>query len=473
MLWLISNYEPDCLYAVILTDEHLRSGVVKDLVKLLPWYKRTAQMESILARHLVSIIRSGFERSYLIKQLGSLDIPAEAAGDFLRTFEERGACHFGEPRYLYSQVVNTAKYTKGVVVQGRYLESKVVISETLSQCLQLLKGGMLKEKYLQALEEYLGSYEYAEKACRTLAQLGLVLSSDSSQPTTIDYGPQRWNLDIVSDGKLLDAEAWEQRLNFLQESFKAFYFQSRYLFSDAPLQLWGDFGIVALEDSNEYFWHLSFKLQKFYNQIPVNLILSASFPQIDWEQFRLRLPTLFKWNLTADLRLDGEQVVEELIQYVSNQGLSKDVVITLLVGRNLPSNIVLLSERANLKLYSSDCTETSIKLPFPINLSHANRQSLKPHHGRDGCGALLSLHIDGQGRVKSCPLEGGLHLGQLEDGARQIERKRQDLKIKYMGACHFGTNPAIAGEAGDTDGLVRTSGDTVAGQWTARKFICP
>jgi hypothetical protein len=205
----------------------------------------------------------------------------------------------------------------------------------------------------------------------------------------------------------------------------------------------------------------------------VNLILSASFPQIDWEQFRLRLPTLFKWNLTADLRLDGEQIVEELIQYVNNQGLSKDVVITLLVGRDLPPNIVLLSERANLKLYSSDCTETSIKPPLPVNLSHSIHQSLKSHHGRNGCGALLSLHIDGQGRVKSCPLEGGLHLGQLEDGARQIEQKRQDLKIKYMGACHFGTNPAIAEEANEIDGLVRTGGETVAGQWPPRKFSCP
>lgn len=100
MQWLISNREPEALCAPVLDEAALRAGVVKELVKLLPWYKRMPHTEVILASPLSDIARSGFERSFILKQMEGLDIPAEAAEWFLRALEDQGFGRFGEPRYF-------------------------------------------------------------------------------------------------------------------------------------------------------------------------------------------------------------------------------------------------------------------------------------------------------------------------------------------------------------------------------------
>src|SRR5260370_39986643 len=102
MQWLISNAEPDALNAPILSEELLQAGIVREILEQLPWYKKTRGMEVMLAGHLIGIIRSGFERSFVVSEMESLDMPPPTASRFLELLEARGRCHFREPRHFYN-----------------------------------------------------------------------------------------------------------------------------------------------------------------------------------------------------------------------------------------------------------------------------------------------------------------------------------------------------------------------------------
>src|SRR5689334_9595958 len=230
MQWLISNEVPERLYVAILTEEKLRSGVVKELLNALPWYKKTPNMEALLAWALLPILRSGFERSFIIKQMGRLDISADAAEKLLRLLVDCGACHFGEPRLFHSALEYALPHDNGVIVYSRYSKSKLFISKVLYEALLLLDTSKTKDAYYHALEEQLGSKERAAKAFSSLAQQGLLLSCDSSEISGNGHGPLRISFEMNHDEGLLNDVEWDKRREFTEETFRSFYFQSRNLF---------------------------------------------------------------------------------------------------------------------------------------------------------------------------------------------------------------------------------------------------
>lgn len=448
MQWLISNKESEGLHVPILDEQSLRSGIVRELIKLLPWFKRTPHMEVMLGSSLATFLRSGFERTFVIEQMESLDIPADVSERFLHMLEEQDICHFGQARYFYSQVLQAAPYEKKMAVRSRYLKSTVLTSTTLFNCLQLLDGAMSCEAYLKALEEYLGSSDYAEKVCEVLGRQGLLLCGNSSQPTVRDNGPLRWNLGLVQDGKLLDSAAWDARLHFLEESFSAFFFQSRNYFPVVPLQMLGDFSSVMEKASPAYFWNLSFKLQSFSTQVRVNL-MSSSPRQLrldKWRELGLQSPQVFNWKLTLDLQHNTTQKVQELLKLFNGQSFPSEMPISILLGREVPDELALLAERVHLRFYFTDCLEIINQTATHKNLSSPVKHSLGAYLRKEGCGPTLSPYIDGRGDVYTCSLEGGIHLGHISDGAESLEQRRQEIRAKYSGACRFGVNPDCAAE---------------------------
>src|SRR5215208_6397105 len=199
MQWLISNEEPERLYVPILTEKNLWSGIVKDLLNLLPWYKKTPNMEALLAWALLPILRSGFERGFIIKQMERLDIATETAEKFLHILVEHNACHFGEPRLFHSSLEYALPHGNGVIVYSRYLKNKLFISKVLYEALRLLDASKTKEVYFNALKEHLGSEERAAKAISSMARQGLLRSCDSSEISGKDHGPLRLSFEINND----------------------------------------------------------------------------------------------------------------------------------------------------------------------------------------------------------------------------------------------------------------------------------
>jgi hypothetical protein len=475
MQWLISNREPEGLYVPILDEQALRSGVVRELIKLLPWFKRTPHMEVMLGSSLATVLRSGFERTFIIKQMESLDIPADVSERFLHMLEEQDICHFGQARYFYHQVLQAAPYEKGVVVRSRYLKSNVLTSTTLYNCLQLLDGAMSREDYLKALEDYLGSSDYAEKACEALGRQGLLLCCNSLQTTVRDNGPLRWNLDLLKDGQLLDAADWDARLHFLEESFDAFFFQSRHHFPVVPLQLLGDFSSVVEKASPAYFWNLSFKLQSFSTQVPVNLTCSSprQLRLAEWRELGLQSSQIFNWKLMLDLQHNTTEKVQELLELFNGQPSSGDMLISILLDREVPDELSLLAERVHLKFYFTDCLKIINKTATHQNLSSPAQHSLGAYLRKEGCGPTLSPYIDGRGDVYTCSLEGGIHMGHLSDGAQTIERRRQEIRAKYSGACRFGLNPDCAAERKSIQQFVQDHPEIKVRDVNELDFYCP
>ncbi len=473
MEWLISNEEPDALYAPVLGERQLSSGAVKELVDLLPWYKRTPNMEVILAWSLATVLRSGFERSYLLRQMESLDIPREIAESFLTSLVDRGAGRFDTPRYFYNSVLQATPYKDGLIVRSQYGKSRLFVSETLFKCLQLLNGAMPRERYRQALRDLLGSEEVAEEACRSLAQQGLLLACNSPQTPVADYGPLRWNLEVVHDGELLDARALDKRLAFIEASFKMFFFQSKNLFLSPPVQLCGDFGVIARKASPAYFWDLSFKLQSFTKPIPVNLRLSAPIAREGWQELRLYSPAIFTWNFTADLRQKETELAEELLRLARNPSVPRHVEVTLLLDEEMPEELMVLAEVMRLKLYHAGCPASMIGPEGHGAVRHATLRSLTPFLRREGCGATLSPYIDGRGDVYTCPLEGAPCLGNIDSGAAATEELRRGLCRKYSGACRFGVNPGEVGRRGPVDRFVQEHRDLVVTAWSPASVSCP
>jgi hypothetical protein len=440
MQWLISNAEPEAVNALILDDELLQDGIMREIMDHLPWYKRTRHMDAILAGHLIHIIRSGFERSFVLRQMESLDIPMEVAERFLQILEVRGRCRFGEPRYFYAPVQFVSPLGKGVAVQSSY-GKRTIISEPLAECLQLLPRPMPREKYQEVLTEYLGRKQHAEQACQTLARQGLLLSCDSTQTPVRDYGVLRWTLELESHGDLLSQAAWEERLNFLEESFQSSYFHSRNHYVTTPIGLCGNLDTITAVGDAAYFVDLSFKLQRFAQQIPISLRAANLSAYYSYQELRVQSPTLFEWGLTLDVRHTGDALIEELLGFVKRREFSHVIEVRLLLGREWPASLGLLNEYVRLKLYSTGDLELPPLETMPAALRYVVEQYLRPRCQREGCGAGLSLYIDGQGYVSSCSLEGGIPLGHIADGQRAIEHNRRSLRYSRTAACRFGVNP--------------------------------
>lgn len=456
MQWLISNLEPETVNALVLTEELLQAGVMSEILDHLPWFKKTRQMDVILAGYLIHIIRSGYEREFVLRGMEGLDIPREVAERFLHVLEERGCCRFGEPRNFYSSVQFVCADSRRVTVQS-CSGKKVVISNTLAECLRLLRGGMPREKYQDVLTEYLGKKEYTEQACQTLAHQGLLMSCDSTQTSVSDYGAQRWNLELTHEGELLSNEAWEERLNFLVETFQSSYFQSRDYFFCQPVRLCGDLETILRAGNGGYFWDLSFKLQRFARQVAINLRAAHALAYTDLQELRLQSPTFFDWGLTLDLRQHGDKLIQDLLVQLGEGQFSHVIEVTVLLGHEWPAGLELLSKYVRLKLSSTG----GLQIPELEGMSPVLRrvveQSLKPDCRREGCGAGLSLYIDGGGDVYSCSLPGGVALGHIKDSPATIEQRRKSLRRDRIGACHFGANP---------DSRASSSG-------THADFICP
>lgn len=429
-------------------------------------------MEPTLAQHLTSVLRSGFERSYVMRQFESLDVPAEAAERFLRRLEEEGACRFAEPALYYNQVIHSAPYEKGVVVQGQYMKNRLVVSETLARCLSLIDGFMPAGEYVRLLGEHLGGEAYALRACQSLARQGLILSCDSARPAALDHGPLRWNLEVTDGERLIGAAEWEQRLRFVEESFRGFYFQSRNLFPAPPVQLWGGLSAVTGAAGADYFWQLSPKLQRFGPTVPVYLRLTAPLPESDLREFSLRAPSLFRWNLFADLRGDGGELIEVCAKLCA-QPLPGHVTLTLLANREVPARFAPACESAYVKLYFTGRPEPTGDPGLPLKFRRAVHRACKPYMRREGCGALLSPYVDAGGAVYSCPLEGAAPLGHIESGALAVERNRQELLKEMKGACGFGLNPCAGEGCGRGGGLPPECRDDAAAEWTLQAFNCP
>lgn len=472
MEWLISNREPEALYAPVLDDTALRAGAVRELVKLLPWYKKTPHMEVILASALSDIVRSGFERSFILKQMEGLDIAAEPAETFLRALVEQGHGHFGQPRHYYNQVVHSAPYEKGVVVKCQYTKGNVFTSATLFKCLELLDGLMPREAYVQALADYLKEPAYAEKALEGLARQGLLLSCDSARPAVGDYGPARWNLELVRDGELLGAGDWESRLNFLEDSFGESFFRSRNFFAVTPVQLRGDFRAVVKNASPAYFRDLSFKLQSFGKKVPVDLAVQSPPALEGWQELHLESPQVFDWSLTLDLRRDGAQMVEDVIALVEGGRLPGVQLITVILGREPPTALSRLAGLARIRFYCIDCPEVAAAAAQG-GLHSPLQRSLVPHLRREGCGATLSPYIDGRGDVYTCSMEGGVLLGNIASGAEHIEQRRRQLRAKQSGACRFGVNPGDGAGSDEVRRFVREHPEIGVRDVSELIFNCP
>ena len=460
MQWLISTLEPETVDGPILTEELLQDGIMREITDHLPWFKKTRQMDVILAGHLIHIIRSGYEREFVLRGMEGLDIPRELAERFLHVLEERGCCRFGEGRYFYTSAQFVSCLGKRTTVQS-CSGNKVIVSNTLAECLKLLRAAMPRENYQQVLTEYLGKKEYAEQACQTLAHQGLLMSCDSTQTSVSDYGAQRWNLELTHEGELLSDEVWEERLNFLVEAFQGSYFQSRNYFFCTPVRLCGDLGTVTRAGNAQYFWDLSFKLQRFAKQVAINLRADHSSAYKQLQELRLQSPAFFDWGLTFDLQQHGDELLQDLLVEIKNGQFSHVIEVRVLLGDEWPASLELLSQYVRLKLSSSG----GLKIPPVEEMSpvfrHVVEQSLKPHCGREGCGAGLSLYVDGRGDVYSCSLAGGVALGHIEDGPTTIEQRRRSLRRDRTGACRFGSNPG-------TDAK-----ETWVATGTHPDFICP
>jgi hypothetical protein len=473
MQWLISDSEPLALYAPVLRNELLQRGLVREILHLLPWYKKTRHMELILAGHLISVFRSGFERSYILTQMEKLDIPREVAERFLKILEEKGAGRFGEAQYFYNPVMHSARLGSSVVVQSHYMKNRIAVSETLAGCLRLIGEVMPRETCLQTLEKHLGKREYAEIACHSLAQMGLLLGCNSTRTPTDDYGPLRWNIEITRKEELLDATAWKERLTFVEDGFQKWFFQSRDFFPSPPIKLCGDYDVITRKGNGDYFWELSFKLQRFSNRLPINLKVSRPLSDGGWQEFRLRAPLLFNWSLTFDLRGNSESLVEEWAAFLEGGNFSRDVEVVILTERQLPARLIPFLERLNFKVYFS-CRGRIINIPEkPDALRRAVEHACLPHLKREGCGAALSPYIDGEGDVYTCSLEGAAHLGNIRDGAPAIESQRQSLRRDYGGACDFGVAPNISGEGEMAGKLTQIQRAAVAGRGGLQAFYCP
>lgn len=440
MQWLISNLEPETVNAPILTEELLQAGVMREVMDHLPWYKKTRQMDVILAGHLIHIIRSGFERSFVLREMIGLDIPQDVAERFLHVLEAKGCFRIGEPRYFYAPVQTLCSLTKGTVIQSCY-GKKVVVSDTLAECLRFLRGAMLREDYQEALTEYLGKKEYAEQACQTLGHQGLLMSCDSTEASTSDYGALRWNLELTHQGEWLSEDAWEERLNFLEETFQGSYFQSRNYFFCTPIRLCGDLETILRADNAEYLWDLSFKLQRFAKQIPINLRAAHFSAYNRLQELRLQSPTLFGWGLTLDLRQHSDELIQDLLVQLKKEQFSHVVEVRLLLDHEWPANLELLNQYVRLELSSTGRLQIPPLEGMSPTLRHVIEQFSKPHCQREGCGAGLSLYIDSHGDIYSCSLEGGVPLGHIKDDARLIEQRRRSLRRSRTGACRFGVNP--------------------------------
>lgn len=475
MQWLISNREPEGLQVPILDEQSLRLGVVRELIKLLPWFKRTPNMEVMLGSSLATFLRSGFERTFVIKQLESFDIPADVAERFLHMLEEQDICHFGQARYFYSQVLQASPYEKAMVVRSGYLKSTVLTTTTLFNCLQLLSDPMSCEAYLKTLEESLGSLDYAEKACEALGRQGLLLCGNSAQTTVRDNGPLRWNLELTKDGQLLDAAAWDARLHFIEESFGAFFFQSSNYFQVVPLQLLGDFSAVMEKAGPGYFWELSFKLQSFSAQVPINLASSSPRQlRLDkWRDLRGQSPQIFNWNLTLDLQRNATQKVQELLELFNDQPSPREMLISILLDREVPDELALLAERIHPKLYFTDYLEIINQTATHQSLSSPVHHSLGAYLRKEGCGPTLSPYIDGHGDVYTCSLEGGIRLGHIGDGAETIERRRQETRASNSGACRFGLNADCAGKRKSVRDFVHDHPEIKVRDGNDLNFYCP
>jgi hypothetical protein len=473
MQWLISNREPDALYAPVLDETVLRAGVVKDLVKLLPWYKKTPRMETILTPALAGVLRSGFERSFILKQMEGLDVTGELAEGFLHRLEERGFCRFGQPHYFYNQVVQASPYEKGFVVKCQYTKGNVFTSATLFKCLELLDRLMTREAYMQTLTDFLKEPAYAEKACEGLARQGLLLSCNSARPAVGDYGPARWNLDLVRDGRLLDAGEWASRLNFIEDSFGEFFFQSGDFFGITPVRLCGDFRVVLEEGSPAYFWDLSFKLQSFGQQVPVDLTLRSPAAFDGWRELRFESPQVFQWSLTLDLRRDGDRMIQDVVALVEGGGVPGGLVITVIMGREMPAGLTRLAELARLKFRFINCPEMLEAAAAQRALHLPLQRSLSPHLRNEGCGATLSPYIDGHGDVYTCSLEGGACLGNITSGAKFVEQRRRELRMKYSGACRFGVDPDDGTRGEGVRGFLRDHPELGVRDVSELIFDCP
>ena len=390
MQWLISNLEPEAVNAPILTEGFLQAGIMREIMDQLPWYKRTRQMDVILAGHLIRIIRSGFERSFVLRQMESLDIPQDVAYDFLHVLEIKDGCHFGEPRYFYAPVQFVGPFAKGTAVQSCY-GRKTVISETLAECLRLLHGSMLRKNYEEVLTAYLGKKEYAEQACQTLANQGLLMSCDSTQTALNDYGVLRWNLEMAHEEELLSNDEWEERLSFLEETFQDGYFQSRNYFFCAPVRLCGDLDTIVQAGNAEYFWELSFKLQKFVKEIPISLRATHFSAYNRWQELRLQSPTLFDWGLTLDVRQHSDELIHDLLVHLRTGKFSHVIEARLLLGHEWPTSLELLNQYVRLRLSSTGGLQLPPLKQMPPTLRHVVEQFFKPHCQCEGCGAGLSL----------------------------------------------------------------------------------
>src|SRR5215212_1467257 len=446
MQWLISNLEPETVNAPILTEELLHADIMREILDHLPPFKKTRQMDVILAGHLIHIIRSGYEREFVLRGMEGLDIPREVADRFLHVLEERGGCRFGEPGCFYTSAEFVCALDERITVQS-CSGKKVVISNMLAECLKVLRGAMPRENYQAALTEYLGKKEYAEQACQTLAHQGLLMSCDSTQTPVTDYGAQRWNLELTHEGELLSDEAWEERLNFLIETFQASYFQSRNYFFCKPIRLCGDLDTIIPAGNAKYFWDLSFKLQRFAKEVAINLRADRSLDYNRLQELRLQSPTFFDWGLTLDLQQHGDELIQDLLGQLKNGRFSHVIEVRVLLGDEWPHSLELLSQYVRLKLSSTG----ALQIPSAKEMSAALRcvveQFLKPHCGREGCGAGLSLYIDGQGEIYSFSLAGGVALGHIKDGPPTIEQRRRSLRRDRTGACRFRCNPSTGIEA--------------------------
>ena len=428
MRWLISNLEPETVNAPILTEELLQAGIIREVMDHLPPYKKTHKMDAILAAHLIHIVRSGYERSFVLREMIRLDIPQDAGERFLQVLEAKGSFRFGEPRYFYAPVQFVSSFGKGIVVQD-CKQRKVAVSDTLAECLRLLRGAMPRKDYQEALTEYLGKKEYAEQACQTLAHQGLLMSCDSTEPATGDYGAQRWNLVLTRHGVWLSEDAWEERVNFLDETFQGSFFQSRNYFFCPPIRLCGDFETIVRDaTSARYLWNISFKIQRFGKQAPINLTAAHSSAYRGLQQLRLQSPTLFDWGLTFDLRQHGDELIRGLLLELKQGEFSHTVKVRLLLGNKWPADLEVLNRHVRLKLLSTgDLQIPSLEQMSPP-LRRVVEQLSQPHCQRAGCGDGLSPYIDGQGDIYSCSLEGGIRMGHIADGARVIEQRRRSLK---------------------------------------------
>lgn len=430
-------------------------------------------MDVILASALAPILRSGFELSYVLVQMERLDVPTKVSEKFLQLLVSRGACHFGEPDYYHNPVLRATPHKDVVVIQSQYSKRPLFISSSTFSCLHLLDKTMPRETYEKKLGEHLRSRDLVDKVCQSLAQYGLLLSSSLSQPSPCDYGTLRWSFEITIDGELLDSGAWEKRLDFLQESFRGSFFQSRNFFGQSPICLRGDFKTIVQKASPAYFWDLSFKLQSFARLIPVVIRLSLPVRDKGFDMLRIESPSLFRWDITVDLRGGDERTVEELIEFSSKQRFSQDQTITLLLNRQAPSRLAEISKSARLNLYYANLTEDLIRHEIPAPLHQATQRFLCHFLSREGCGAASSLYVDGRGDVYTCPLDGACCIGNIDSGAESIEQQRQRLRKQHAGACDFGVNAGDLGCRGVIDEFAQKNRDSIAEQWSFRDFACP